>query len=42
MTDEPTQLAKFKEVARELETDHDAERFKERSEGSLGPSRGVA
>lgn len=31
MTDEPkTQLDKFKEAARELETDDDPERFKER------------
>jgi hypothetical protein len=30
MTDEPTQLDKFKAAARELETDDDPERFKER------------
>jgi len=30
MTDEPTQLEKFKQAARELETDDDPERFKER------------
>ncbi|WP_200940711.1 hypothetical protein [Sphingomonas sp. Leaf339] len=30
MTDEPTQLDKFKEAARQLETDDDPERFKER------------
>ncbi len=30
MTDEPTQLDKFKEAARQLETDEDPERFKER------------
>jgi hypothetical protein len=30
MTEEPTQLDKFKAAARELETDDDPERFKER------------
>ena len=30
MTDEPTQLDKFKEAARQLETDDDPDRFKER------------
>jgi hypothetical protein len=30
MTDKPTQLEKFKQAARELETDDDPERFKER------------
>jgi hypothetical protein len=30
MPDEPTQLDKFKEAARQLETDDDPERFKER------------
>lgn len=30
MTDEPTQLHKFKEATRELETDGDPERFRER------------
>lgn len=30
MSDEPTQLDKFKEAARQLETDDDPERFKER------------
>ncbi len=29
MPDEPTQLDKFKEAARQLETDTDPERFKE-------------
>lgn len=30
MDDEPTQLDKFKEAARQLEADDDPERFKER------------
>jgi hypothetical protein len=30
MTDEPTQLDKLKEAARQLQTDDDPERFKER------------
>jgi hypothetical protein len=30
MSDEPTQSEKFKEAARQLETDDDPERFKER------------
>ncbi len=30
MPEEPTQLDKFKEAARQLETDDDPERFKER------------
>jgi hypothetical protein len=30
MIDEPSQLDKFKEAARDLETDADPERFKER------------
>jgi hypothetical protein len=30
MTDTPTQLDKFKQAARELETDDDPKRFKER------------
>lgn len=33
MPDEPTQLDKFKEAARQLETDDDPERFKERLRG---------
>jgi hypothetical protein len=30
MTDEPSRLDKFKQAARDLETDDDPERFKER------------
>lgn len=30
MTDKPTQLDKFKDAARELETDDDEQRFKDR------------
>lgn len=36
---EPTQLDKFKEAARELETDDDPERFKERLGKIVKPRR---
>lgn len=39
MAEPPTQLDKFKEAARQLETDDDPERFKERVGKRIAPVR---